>query len=221
MLFRQMIEGKKVLLLGPASYLYDGTFSEDLSNYDVVVKLNRMIEADICKHFINDRCDVLYHCLDVAPQYGMVQYDLALLKRRIKHLRVPYPRVTGYYDRNIMKFKALNEEYGVKFSVIEKDTFLEIQNGCKSSPNTGTIAIYDILSNDPKTLTIKGITMFDGGYNKEYRTSVVTEEEVENINTRVGNHNTNKQRRFLKGLLDQYGEKVIYDEHFAKGLEKK
>jgi hypothetical protein len=218
--FREIIRGNNVLLLGPASYLYDGSYKKDLSKYDVVIKINRMVESDICKDFTNDRCDVLYHCLDVAPQYGMVQYDLALFKKKIKHLRVPYPRTTSYYDRNIVKFKNLNEKYGVEFSVIEKNTFLEVQDGCKSSPNTGTIAIYDILCNSPKKLTIKGITMFDGGYNKEYRTSVTTEKEVEIINARVGNHNTNKQREFLRNLM-KHRENVIYDENFIKGLEKK
>lgn len=218
--FKDIIEGKKVLLLGPASYLYDGTFKEDLNDYDVVVKLNRMVESDICKDFTNDRCDVLYHCLDVAPQYGMFQYDLALLKKKIKHLRVPYPGTTRYFERNIMNFKDLNKKYGAEFSVIEKNTFLEVQDGCKSLPNIGTIAIYDILCNNPKKMTIKGITMFDGGYNKEYRTSVVTEKEVEVINARIGNHNTNKQREFLRNIM-KHREDVLYDENFTKGLEIK
>ena len=69
---------------GPASYLYDGSFNEDLDNYDVVVKINRMVETELCKNFINDRCDVLYHCIDVEPKYGMFQYDLEFIKKKSK-----------------------------------------------------------------------------------------------------------------------------------------
>ena len=87
MSFRDYIFEKKVLLLGPASYLYDGSFNEDLDNYDVVVKINRMVETELCKNFINDRCDILYHCIDVEPKYGMFQYDLEFIKKRVKKLQ--------------------------------------------------------------------------------------------------------------------------------------
>ena len=45
--FKKIIEGKNVLLLGPASYLYDGSYKEDLNKYDIVVKINRMVELEI------------------------------------------------------------------------------------------------------------------------------------------------------------------------------
>jgi hypothetical protein len=98
--FKNMIQGKKVLLLGPASYLYDGTFSEDLREYDVVVKLNRMVETDICKDFNNDRCDVLYHCINFDSSIGENPIDFKVLKeKKVSLLRIPYPPVKAWYRK--------------------------------------------------------------------------------------------------------------------------
>ena len=217
--FKDMIEGKEVLLLGPAPYLYDGKFSKDLGDYDAVVKLNRMVETNLCEDFKNDRCDILYHCLDVNVGHGMTQYSLEFIKKKIKHLRIPYPPINPYYMNNINRFKRLNEAYRIEHSCISSEEYSDLFNSCgNTSPNTGTIAIYDILNQKPKSLMIKGITMFDGGYNSNYRTKVLTEEEVENINRIHKNHNTNNQRMYLKKVVRSY-DNVYVDESFLRGLE--
>lgn len=219
MSYKQYIIDKNVLLLGPASYLYDGGYNEDLNNYDIVVKINRMVETELCKDFINDRCDILYHCIDVEPKYGMYQYDLQFIKKQAKHLRIPYPAVLPYYNNNIKTFLHLNNKIDMPYSIIEKEVYNELYKKClNTSPNTGTIIIYDLLQQEPKSLTIKGITMFDGGYNDKYRSKVITEEEVESINRNCNNHNTNNQRKFLNALIKNY-KNLIIDENFIKGLK--
>ena len=217
--FRKIIEGKNVLLLGPASYLYDEGFEEDLSEYDIVVKMNRMVETDLCKEFTNDRCDILYHCLDVSPQYGNVKYDLKEISRKgVQHIRIPYPPVNGWYQNMINIFNKENNGL-IKYSVTDTELYTDLYLGCgQTSPNTGVIAIFDLLKSNPLSLTIRGITFFKGGYNKKYRSKVVTEKEVEMINSRVQNHNTNKQRAFVKERLQQY-DNINIDHHFAYGLE--
>lgn len=219
--FRQMIEGKKVLLLGPATYLYDGNYKEDLNDYDVVIKMNRMVETDICKEFINDRCDILYHCLDISPQYGNYKYDLKKIKNAsVDLIRIPYPPVSHWYKKTISFF--LNENKNLlPYSIVENDLYFFIYNGCnRTSPNTGVIAIFDILDKKPNSLTIKGITFFKNGYNKNYRDKINTEKEVEDLNKKVNNHNTNNQRIFVANEIKKYSN-LFYDENFIKGLQIK
>lgn len=217
--FKKIIEGKNVLLLGPASYLYDGNYKEDLNKYDIVVKVNRMVETNLCKNFINDRCDVLYHCLDISPKYGNLEYDLEkILKNGVEHIRIPYPPVNGWYNNMLNIFTKKNNGL-IPSSVVDTNIFLEACKGCKNtSPNTGVITIYDLLKNDPLSLTIRGITFFKGGHQKGYRSKVITEKEVEEINSRVNNHNTNNQRIFVKNILKQFNN-IEYDDYFIKGLE--
>lgn len=209
--FKEMIEDKRVLLLGPASYLYEGTFLEDLDDYDVVIKLNRMVETDICKNFVNDRCDVLYHCINFDASLGESPINFEKLKKEnVKMLRVAYPPVSQYYYNNIIKYNNLNANHRFPTTMVDSNDYKELFLLCnRSSPNTGTIAMYDIFLQNPKELTIRGITMFSGGYNKHYREKIVTEEEVRELNKRVKNHNIDFQKNFLISFLKN--EKIKAD----------
>lgn len=213
-----MIKGKKVLLLGPASYLYDGTFSEDLSNYDVVVKLNRMVETDICKNFNNDRCDVLYHCINFDSSIGENPIDFnALRDTEVSTLRIPYPPVKAWYIKNITQYNHMNAQHSFPTTIVDNEVYLSLVKMCQqSSPNTGTIAMYDLFLHEPSSLTIRGITMFSGGYNKNYRSKIVTEQEVRELNARVKNHDIEKQKSFLRKFLNLDG--IIIDNNLRESV---
>jgi len=216
--FKDMIEGKSVLLLGPAFYLYDGAFQEDLNDYDIVVKLNRMVETDICKDFKNDRCDVLYHCINVERSIGEAPVDFEVLTRKnVSLLRIPYPPVKQWYINNINRYKQRNYYKNFPTNIVDAKTYLDLVKLCQnSSPNTGTIAIYDLFLQKPKSLTIRGITMFSGGYNTDYRDKIVTEKEVRDLNALVKNHDIEKQKTFLRAFLDQ--KEIIIDKNLRESV---
>lgn len=216
-----MIEGKKVLLLGPASYLYDGTFQEDLNDYDVVVKLNRMVETDICKDFKNDRCDVLYHCLDISPQNGNFKYDLHFIKNKgVYHIRAPFPPLWSWAKNMLDIFEKENNSM-IDYSIVDEKFYRYLKLQCNNTmPNTGTIAIFDILRFIPETLTIYGITMFKGGYDKSYRTKNNTEEEIIYLNSVSKNHNNEFQKLFIKKEICKYNN-VKYDRFFKEANDIK
>lgn len=216
--FKYMIEGKKVLLLGPASYLYDGTFSEDLNNYDVVVKLNRMVETNICKDFNNDRCDVLYHCINFDSSIGENPIDFKVLKDKgVSLLRIPYPPVKAWYVKNITQYNHVNAQHSFPTTIVDNKVYFNLVKMCQqSSPNTGTIAMYDLFLHKPSSLTIRGITMFSGGYNKNYRSKIVTEQEVRDLNARVKNHDIEKQKSFLRKFLNLDG--IIIDKNLRESV---
>lgn len=217
--FKDLIFEKNVLLLGPASYLYDGSYSQDLKNYDIVVKLNRMVETDLCKDFINDRCDVLYHCINFDSSIGENPIDFGkLISEKVKTVRVAYPPVKSWYANNLKNYSILNSDFGFPTTIIDNNTYMNLCNLCgQTSPNTGTIAIYDLYLQKPKTITIKGITMFSGGYNKNYRTKITTEQEVRELNQKVKNHNIDFQKNFLRTFLNN--EKFFIDDHLRSSID--
>lgn len=216
--FKDMIEGKNILFLGPASYLYNEAFIEDLSDYDVVIKLNRMVETDICKEFKNDRCDILYHCLDISPQNGNFKYNLEVIRERgVVHIRSPFPPLWPWAKKMLDIFKRDNNNL-IDHSVVDVEFYNKLRQGCNNTmPNTGTIAIFDILRFNPKSLTIYGITMFKGGYNKSYRSKNTTEEEIESLNEKAKNHNNEFQKLFIRREIIKYNN-VKYDKHFSEAV---
>lgn len=218
MKFEDLVYNKKVLLIGPASYLYDGNFKEDLDNYDTVVKLNRMVETKICKNFVNDRCDILYHCVNFDTSIGEEPIEFEILKEeKVKCLKICYPPVSSWYVTKVREYNMLNAKHRFPTTIVEKEKYRKLFSLCQNtSPNTGTIAMYDLYSYNPKSLTIKGITMFSGGYNKNYRQKIVTEKEVRDLNARVKNHDIEKQKSFLRTFLNQ--EKIIIDSNLKESV---
>ena len=66
-------------------------------------------------------------------------------------------------------------------------------------PNTGVLAILDLLSAEIKQLYITGITFFKGGYIKEYRN--YSEASVLKRMSEHGNHQQEPQIDFMKKIL--------------------
>ncbi|MHA1942152.1 MAG: hypothetical protein ACW97P_10570, partial [Candidatus Hodarchaeales archaeon] len=171
--FKDMIEGKNVLLLGPASYLRDKKIDLSLDDYDVVVKINKMVEKNVLQSSLCNRNEILYHCLDINIPNGDLPYDTELwLNRGVKHLRITHPPITAYFRNNINRFNNIPQDKRPKHSIVDSETFVWIKRGCKTLPNAGTIAIFDLLANNPSKLTIRGVTFCKTPYCDGYKEDV-------------------------------------------------
>lgn len=222
MSFKKLIENKHVLILGPADYLYSSRDNLDLMNFEVIVKINRMPEMDTSNIFKNDRCDILYHSLSIHPPTGDLQYDQNIwIRKKIKHIRAAYPPVghKKWYADNINKFLRTKDDR-IEFSIVQPEDYLNFEKQCNNtSPNSGTIAILDILLNNPKTVTVKGITMFCGGYNKNYKDKFITEKDCYTLHSTVKNHSIYHQSVLLKKIFLE-NNKINADEEMIECLQK-
>ena len=220
--FKDLIEGKKVILIGPAPYLLDSNaISEKVSSFDTVVRLNRSVDV-LREHsrFLGEKIDILYHCLDVNPAHGNHDYCVLDWKALgVAHVRIPYPPVNNYYTKNIDKFLRKNKKT-IPASVVHPDTYVEIVRGCSmTSPNTGTIAIIDILRSNPELLHISGMTFLQGEkiYVDGYRDVTNSEAAVREQNAIHKNHSIDRQIEFLRKELKKYNN-LCYDDEVLSSL---
>ena len=65
-------------------------------------------------------------------------------------------------------FDLINKD-PARTSMFNIELYKIIECNIRSRPNTGVLAIIDILNYDIETLYIKGYTLFKGGYDFEYR----------------------------------------------------
>jgi hypothetical protein len=187
-----------------------------IEQYDTVVRLNRSVEMlEQLKKYVGARTDVLYHCIDIAPEQGNFDYSLEEWKNKgIKHVRIPYPPVNFHYMKNINVFQYKNKSKIMDNSIIDIDLYSRIKDECgNTSPNTGTIAIIDILNNSPKTLHISGLTFLKGEklYVDGYRDMINSEDLVRKQNSKYKNHSIDLQVNFLKKELKNY-DNITYDD---------
>jgi len=224
MKFAQFIKDKKVLLIGPAPYLMDGSILKKIAQYDTIVRLNRSVEMlEQLGRYTGTKIDILYHNIHISPEQGSFDYSLESWKRNgVKHVRIPYPPLPSSpnYIKNINIFQSKNANNILDSSIVEINLFNKIRKGCNNtSPNTGTIAIIDILENKPEVLHISGITFQKGKkiYMDGYRDVVNSEELVRKQNAIYRNHSIDCQLQFLKKELKKY-DNVIYDKEVKSVL---
>jgi hypothetical protein len=209
MSFDDIIRNKKVLLLGPAPHVLEEKSIEDWRDFDLVVKINKMVEnLNFNDDELNYKNDILYHCLDVNPEIGDKQYSIdTWIEKNVGLLRVSPPPFRPYYRQNIIKFLSLNKDR-ISFSIVDESDYLELFEACQNTiPNTGTFAIFDLLKHNPKELHIRGITFFRGGYSKDYKEMILSEEEIRK-SYRFSSHDIDKQILFFKELYKN-NEKII------------
>lgn len=214
-MIKEILENKNVILVGPAAYLENSKKRDFIESFDVIVRLNNgfVTHPELIQD-IGNRTDILYHCL-WGPVFPM---SIPLLKNNIKILKSSYPDIAPF-NIDIQRFQNINLDR-IEFEIYELEKFNFLKNTLKSRPNTGTSAIYDLMSYNIKNLHISGITMFAGGYQKKYRQNFIfnNREEVEKSNLSHKVHNIKNQIEFLRDFLqndiitmDQEVKESIYE----------
>jgi hypothetical protein len=211
------LNGKKICIVGPAPSILEiePEQGQMIEEYDVIVRLNKAlpIPTNLTK-YLGTRTDVLYNCLNPEPESGGY-IDISYLAEEIQWLISPYPRKPPF-EKDIKNFERRNTEI-IKFATFDLQWYNSIEKEIKTRPNTGILAILDLLSCEIEELYITGITFFKGGYIKEYRN--YNEAEVLARMAAYGNHRQEPQIEFMKKILssdprvkmDKYLKEIIYE----------
>jgi hypothetical protein len=138
---------------------------------DVVIRLNRGVE--LIKEYsrdIGERTDVLYSCLIEKPaNAGKLNINL-FDDLGIKMICAPphsdfkgISHHTQYHELvDLHKIKRISEEIPIRIVEHDFHTDLALEVSCK--PNTGFLAIYDLLRFNPKKLSIYGFSFYLDGF---------------------------------------------------------
>ena len=179
MKLKEYLKNKRVIIVGPSNSLLNksppqGEFIDN--NFDVVVRVNRGIEPTYqYKDYIGSRTDILYNCLLENPDNGGI-IDINLLKKNNVKYLVYHPEVSyegkaineipKHVNKNTLK---LLEESGIKTNMIDYKKYNSVSRETKCRPNTGFIALFDLLSYDIKELYITGYTFYLDNFMDGYK----------------------------------------------------
>lgn len=208
--YAKFLKGKRVVLVGPAPSVIDSNQCDIIDSFDIVVRLNKAlpIPKELYKD-IGTKTDVLYNCMNPSPECGGVISQSNLNKSGVKFLVSPYPYIDNINDTKLPFKKHINE-----FTrVMKKDNnfkfcyYNDLKNFTKywdimKLPNTGVMAILDLLKHDIKELYITGITFFKGGYYPKYRN--YDEKKVLNYMKKFNLHKPEKAFKYMTKKLYEY-----------------
>ncbi len=173
--YLNFLKDKKVIIVGPAESLLERGDGQFIDSFDVVVRVNRGIEPTLKNSKkLGSRTDILYNCMLEKEDNGGI-IDLNLLKyKKVKfvsyHSQVSYegkaePIKPHHLDNN--KLLAMNSF--LKTHMIDHNFYNSISFKVNCRPNTGYIAIFDLLFHDVKQLYITGYTFYMDGFMKGYK----------------------------------------------------
>ncbi len=206
--YKEIIEGKTVALVGPASYMQGAGYGEEINSHDLVVRINRGIES-ISKYpdDIGTRTDIYYSCLiERAQQTGKLDgeelrdhYGISVI------VAPPGSDYTGisketWFHNLVDAKKAENLAKIIPIRIINHHFNNDLAKSVQCKPNTGFLAIYDLLANNPKKLSIYGFSFYLDGFLPGQKEGV--QEEKDCTEQEFANMAFNSKRHIQKNMWE-------------------
>ena len=184
--FTPLLKGKKVAIVGPAKYMMGKGWGEEIEKHDVVVRINRGIEST--KKFPEDlgtRTDILYSCLiETHRNAGKLNADELADVYKIKHIVAPphsdYKGISGGNTLHTLVNKTTVKRIKKRLPlrIISSKFHTKFAKDIKCKPNTGILAVYDLLNFDIKQLTVYGFSFYLDGFVDGQKSGVEKEKKV-------------------------------------------
>lgn len=235
---KKYVEGKTIALVGPAKYLEKSNMGVKIDSYDTVVRLNRGIElVDKIPADVGYRSDILYSCLIEKPaNAGTIDLDL-LNSWKVKQICCPPQsdksglslETKYHYLVDIKKMAKIDKKIPIR--ICDATFHTALASKVESRPNTGYLAIFDILRYNPKKLFICGFSFYLDGFVSGVKEGIMGEQNLteEQFATKCFNskrHNQYNMWNYAKKTilnnpkveLDQTLEKILSLESFSKAL---
>jgi len=213
----EYLKDKKVILIGPSPSVLGKGYAEWVDCFDIVVRLNRAVEClDKVSKEVGKRVDVLYNCLHPGNLGGgNIDID-EWYRRKIKWICSPYPS-TNFSERNIAQFGIRNNNR-LGFHIFDKQQYNLIEREIGVRPNTGSLAIVDLLSSRLKELHVIGMTFGLDGYYSQYE-NITAEQYKQRANS--GNHKINPQIKYIQEHIYNKDKRFKPNETLEYILKKK
>ena len=227
---KSLIKDKKIALVGPAQYMEGSSLGKEIDDHDIVIRINRGIDS-IKDHKVDigTKTDIYYSCLIERAQQTGVLSTAKLKSHNIKHIVAPPDsNMKGISTQtklhslvDIEKIKKINQE--IPITIIDHIFHTDLAKKVDCKPNTGFLAIYDILRMNPKSLSIYGFSFYLDGFISGQKSGVekeknCTEQEFADMAFNSKRHVQKNMWQYAKNtLLDN--KKVILDSKLKQILE--
>lgn len=227
-ILEKMIFNKNIVIVGPAPYLNSQNKGSFIDKYDIVVRCNKGHNLIENPSVFGSRTDILYHCVNQKLDNGgkLIEENL----KNIKLIVGSYPLLSGrepgtsFSDvpgGTFIDYESLSKEIIInKFTSVDREEYLKFEKllGCR--PNTGIIAIKDILDLNPKSLYITGFTLFKDGYSKLYRNVIDGIKVTEENSKYFVLNRMKKEKKHNQYLICKVLKNIILNTKITMNLDK-
>ena len=214
--YKEFLRGKKVVLVGPASTLKGTGHGPLIDSHDVVVRLNHAwpLPKDLADD-IGTRIDVLYHNLNPLNQRILPKHVAQMRKDGLLWVVSSHPANRPRYRRRHRRFRRANKGR-LRFRAVPASLKRKLRRRV-GFPNSGMVAIADLLRFPIESLYVTGFSFYTTGYLKY--------PNYKRIKKRMAlrNHNQRRHKTYMARLVkresrlsvDPMVERIL-QEHMAR-----
>jgi hypothetical protein len=200
MTFDEYVSGKRVCIIGASESLLKEKQAKVIDGYDVVCRVNwgYPIDETVAKHTGN-RCDVLYHLMKIG-----IAANQDFMKRAVADgvkwiVSVLPPENPAYKKFHELSAGIINRR------AVTRENRLGLHSAIGGSPNSGQVAIRDLLSFPITELYITGFDFYVGKYYNNYGPHAPDAPQKKPMR-----HNQVKQLQIFRSLLGQ-DKRIVLD----------
>jgi len=202
------LTGKRVVIVGPASYMQGKGLGELIDSFDIVVRINHALPIAYPEDY-GSKTNILYHILSHRGNnlnkkpieetelklWHELGLDWMVCSHHAKSERI---RIVGHMLENKFKWTCVNQKFsqGVKAQIGNK------------LPNTGVLAISHLLLSRLKSLNVYGFDFYLSGVYTGYGDTKDDEVAIE-INKRW--HDVSAQLVYMSKLVKRDSRLIIDD----------
>lgn len=161
-LWNLILDKKYVFLIGPASYTLHINRSNLISKFDFITRCNHSIPV-LPNHYtaIGNRTDIYYNNLYLDNNRNVLNPHL-LQSNKVKIVVGAYPYIHPF-AKDIDRFVRRREGGETPFRVMPTPLYQQTQQAIKTRPNTGILALMDMIYSPTDTVYLSGFTFFSTG----------------------------------------------------------
>lgn len=219
--FAKYLEQKTVAIVGPAKGLVNQNLGKEIDSFDIVVRLNKALPIKGTKiKDIGTRTDILYNCLDGKTPNGGPIEPKVWSSCGVKWVCGAFPKNAPFLLRTRASTAEKVMEGIINLKWMSDETYKVVQKNIKGRPNTGLMAIVELLSFNIKELHIYGIDHFRTAYDVDYRKWGNNTKSIrKEFGGRNDRHRPDSQYKYFKKIYSEdkrisvqpYFEKILND----------
>ncbi len=194
--FEAYLKGKKVAVVGPAATLRGQGLGFLIDSHDVVVRINHAWPLpDEWKRDIGSRIDVIYHNLNPLNQRIRRRHVTQMYKDGVRWIVSSHPANRPRYRRRHRRFRRANKGL-LQFRAVPAALKRQLRRRV-GFPNSGMVAITDLLSFPIARLYVTGFSFYTTGYLKYPNYKRITKRMA------LRNHNQTRHKKHMARLIEQ------------------
>lgn len=230
-IFSNYLKNKKIIIVGPASYLIGKKQGAFIDNFDIVIRIKRGYPVDPTLGIdLGMKTDILLSSLkttrvkdinkNIYYQNNFKEDDIKKMNNELKFVLFPYPTSLMPFSKFYKQYKILNINTILITGNNKLNEYKKFIHELNTTPTIFLSSLFYLLAYEFKELYVIGITFQKDGYYNQYKSNqMVKASQKRTLNkskSKNNIHDMEKEFNIFKLILKK--DKRINIDNYIKNI---